>query len=166
MISSGDNLEQAAAQLYQANLAEIGVTMAITELEEGQLTDLMYGEAPPSERPHLTDWGWWPDYNDAWNEIYPNFHTESLAPNGSNALGYSNAEVDELLDASSTMGAGAEYDEAIARINEIMVVEDPAGAFYGSVQWYTILNSAIMGFEYNPIYINTYNVYDMYRVEM
>jgi len=164
MISSGEDLEQATAELYQANLAEIGVTMAITELEEGQLTDLMYGEAPPSERPHLTDWGWWPDYNDAWNEIYPNFHTDSLSPNGSNALGFSNAEVDELLDASSTMGAGAEYDETIARINEIMVVEDPAAAFYGSVQWYTILQPNIRGFEYNPIYINTYNVYEMYRV--
>ena len=166
MITAGDPEDTAIAQLYQANLAEIGVTVAITELEEGQLTELMYGESPAAERPHMTSWGWWPDYNDAWNEIYPNFHTDSIAPNGSNALGYSNAEVDELLDASSTLGAGAEYDETIARINEIMVVEDPAGAFYGSVQWYTVLAPNIMGFEYNPIYINTYNVYEMYRVEM
>ncbi len=165
MISSGSDLSQALAELYQANLAEIGVNMAITELEEGQFTDLMYGEAAVAERPHFADWGWWPDYNDAWNEIYPNFHTASHAPNGSNALGYSNPQVDELLDASSTMGAGAEYDETIAEINRIMVVEDPAGAFYGSVQWYTVLNPSIQGFEPNPIYINTYNLYDMYRVE-
>ncbi|CAN5706569.1 ABC transporter substrate-binding protein [soil metagenome] len=166
IISSGSDLSQATAELYQANLASIGVNLKITELEEGQLTDLMYGEAPASERPHFADWGWWPDYNDAWNEIYPNFHTASIAPNGSNALGYSNPDVDELLDASSTMGAGPEYDETIAEINRIMVEEDPAGAFYGSVQWYTILNPSIMGFEPNPIYINTYNVYEMYRVEM
>lgn len=165
IISSGSTLTQATAELYQAALSEIGVNLKITELEEGQLTDLMYGESPASERPHFADWGWWPDYNDAWNEIYPNFHTDSIAPNGSNALGYSNAEVDELLDKSSTLGAGEEYDQTIARINEIMVVEDPAGAFYGSVQWYTILNPSIMGFVPNPIYINTYNVYDMYRVE-
>ncbi len=166
IISSGSALTQAVAELYQATLSEISVNMKITELEEGQFTDLMYGEAPPSERPHLADWGWWPDYNDAWNEIYPNFATASLAPNGSNALGYSNETVDELLDKSSTMGAGEEYDQTIAEINQIMVVEDPAAAFYGSVQWYTVLDPSIRGFVYNPIYINTYNVYDMYRVEM
>jgi peptide/nickel transport system substrate-binding protein len=166
MITAGDPEDAAMAQLYQASLAEIGVNLAITELEEGQLSDLMYGESPAAERPHMTSWGWWPDYNDAWNEIYPNFHSASIAPNGSNALGFSNAQVDELLDASSTMAAGAEYDETIAEINRIMVEEDPAGAFYGSVQWYTVLNPAIMGFEPNPIYINTYNVYEMYRAEM
>jgi peptide/nickel transport system substrate-binding protein len=166
IIDSSSTLSQATAELYQANLAEIGVNLKITELEEGQLTDLMYGESPTNERPHFADWGWWPDYNDAWNEIYPNFHTASIAPNGSNALGYSNATVDELLDKSSTLGAGDEYDQTIAEINRIMVEEDPAGAFYGSVQWYTVLNPDIMGFEPNPIYINTYNVYDMYRVEM
>ncbi len=166
IISSGGPLTQATAELYQAALAEIGVNLKVTELEEGQLTDLMYGESPASERPHFADWGWWPDYNDAWNEIYPNFHTASIAPNGSNALGYSNSDVDELLDKSSTLGAGEEYDSTIAEINRIMVEEDPAGAFYGSVQWYTILHPSIMGFEYNPIYINTYNVYDMYRVEL
>ena len=165
IISSGSTLTQGVAELYQANLSEIGVSLSITELEEGQLTDLMYGESPPSERPHFADWGWWPDYNDAWNEIFPNFHTDSIAPAGSNALGYSNEQVDELLDKSSTLGAGEEYDTTIAEINRIMVEEDPAGAFYGSVQWYTILNPSIRGFVPNPIYINTYNVYDMYRVE-
>jgi peptide/nickel transport system substrate-binding protein len=166
IISTGSALTQPLAEFYQGNLAEIGVNLKITQLEEGQFSDLMYGESPTVERPHFADWGWWPDYNDAWNEIYPNFHSASIAPNGSNALGYSNPQVDELLDKSSTLGAGQEYNDTIAAINQIMVVEDPAGAFYGSVQWYTILNPAIMGFVYNPIYINTYNVYDMYRVEM
>lgn len=166
IITAGDGLSRAGAELFQANLNQIGVRLSISELEEGQLQELLYGSSPASERPHFADWGWWPDYNDAWNEIHPNFHTESIAPNGSNALGYSNARVDELLDASSTMGAGPEYDETIAEINRILVEEDPAAAFYGSVQWYTVMAADIRGFVPNPIYINTYNVYDMYRVEM
>lgn len=165
MISAGDSEETAMAQLYQANLQQIGVTVAITELEEGQQTDLMYGSASAEEKPHFVSWGWWPDYNDAWNEIYPNFHTDSITPEGSNALYYSNAQVDDLLDQSSTMGAGAEYDQTIAEINRIMVEEDPAAAFYGSVEWYTVLAPNIEGFVPNPIYINTYNLYDMHRVE-
>lgn len=165
MISSGQSEERAAAELFQANLAEIGVNVSITELEEGQQTDLMYGSAPAEEKPHFVDWGWWPDYNDAWNQLYPNFATASITPNGSNALYYSNTEVDDLLDQSATMSAGAEYDQVIADINRIMVEEDPAAAFYGSLNWYTILAANIEGFVPNPIYINTYNIYDMYRVE-
>lgn len=165
MITSGDTEDSAMAQLYQANLAEIGVNVKIVEMEEGQFTDLMYGEAPAEERPHFASWGWWPDYNDAWNEIYPNFHTDSIAPNGSNALYYSNADVDRLLDESSTLTSGDEYNQTIAEINRIMVEEDPAAAFYGSVQWFTVLQPNIRGFVPNPIYINTYNIYDMYRVE-
>jgi peptide/nickel transport system substrate-binding protein len=163
IVTADDPEDNALAQLFQANLTEIGVTLQITEMEEGQFTDLMYGESAAEEKPHLASWGWWPDYNDAWNEIYPNFHTDSITPNGSNALYYSNAEVDDLLDQSATMAAGDEYDQTIAEINRIMVEEDPAAAFYGSVQWYTVLAANIQGFEPNPIYINTYNLYDMYR---
>lgn len=162
-ITSGDQAEQAIAQLFQANLQTVGITLTIVEKEEGALTDFMYGSAPAEERPEFTYWGWWPDYNDAWNEIYPNFHTDSITPNGSNALYYSNKDVDALLDKTAGTIGEAEYNDAIAEINKIMVEDDPAAIFVGSVKWYTVLQPNIKGFEPNPIYINTYNVYDMYR---
>lgn len=163
-ITSGDQAEQAIAQLFQASAQELGVTVEIVSKEEGALTDFFYGEASGEERPHFYTWGWWPDYNDAWNEIYPNFHSQSAqTAAGGNAGVYSNADVDRLLDESSTMTSGPEYDQTIAEINRILVEEDPAGIFIGSVKWYTVLNPAIKGFVSNPIYINTYNVYDMYR---
>ena len=147
-------------------MQELGITVEITEREEGALTDFYYGEAPGEERPHFFLSGWWPDYNDAWNEIYPNFHSQSgQAATGGNQHAYVNAEVDRLLDESSTMSSGAEYDETIAAINQILVEDDPAGAFLGSVKWYTIMVPNLRGFVYNPLYMNTYNVYDMYRVE-
>lgn len=165
-ITSGDQGEQAIAQLYQANLAEIGVTVEIVEREEGALTDFFYGEAPAEERPHFFTSGWWPDYNDAWNEIHPNFHSQSgQAASGGNQHAYVNAEVDRLLDESSMLSSGPEYDATIAEINKILVEDDPAAAFIGSVRWYTIMVPNLRGFVYNPIYMNTYNVYDMYRVE-
>lgn len=163
MANQSSAINQQVAQLFQANLAEIGITMEIQQMEEGALTDLLYGEAPASERPEFVYWGWWPDYNDAWNEIYPNFHTESIAPNGSNATYYSNAEVDELLDSISEGTPGPEYNEAIAQINDILVRQDPAAIFVGALKWYTVMQPNIKGFTPNPIYINTYNVYDMYR---
>lgn len=164
-ITSGDEIDEATAQLFQANMQQIGVNVQIVNREEGSLTDFFYGEAPGEERPHFFSWGWWPDYNDAWNEIYPNFYsTAAQTAAGGNAAFYANAEVDRLLDQSSTMSSGEEYDKVIADINTILVQTDPAAMFIGSVKWYTVLNLNIRGFVYNPIYINTYNVYDMYRV--
>ncbi len=165
-IDSGDTESQAIAQLFQANLQQLGITVEIVEREEGALTDFRYGEAPGEERPHFITSGWWPDYNDAWNEIHPNFHSQSgQTAAGGNQHVYSNAEVDRLLDESSTMSSGPEYDAIIAEINKILVEDDPAAAFDGSVKWYTIMVSNLRGFVYNPLYMNTYNVYDMYRVE-
>ncbi len=153
------------AQLFQAALEEIGVKLEISQREEGALTEFVYGEAPASERPHFVYWGWWPDYNDAWNEVYPNFHTDSITPNGSNAMYYSNAEVDTLLDEISVSVEEDVYFEKLAAINEILVKTDPAACFFGSWQWYTVMQKNIAGFTPNPIYINTYPVYDMYRTE-
>ena len=153
------------AQLMQANLAEIGATMEIVQREEGALTEFNYSETPAEERPHFVSWGWWPDYNDAHNEMYPNFHTNSIVPNGSNIGYYSNADFDALLDSIELGAPEDEYNKAIADANEILVRTDPAAIFYGSNQWYTVIQPNIKGFVPNPIYINTYNVYDMYREE-
>ena len=162
-ISSASASGKALAQLFQASLQTLGISMDIIQKEEGSLTEFMYGEAPAEQRPHFVYWGWWPDYNDAWNEIYPNFHTKSIVPNGSNALYYSNAQVDQLLDKSAGSLGAAEYDQTIADINKVLVEDDPAAIFLGSNQWYTVMQPNIKGFTPNPIYINTYNVYDMYR---
>ena len=162
-LSASSATGQSMAQLFQANLAEIGVTMEIIQREEGALTEFNYGEAPAEERPHFLSWGWWPDYNDAHNEMYPNFHTNSIVPNGSNASYYSNAEFDALLDGIELGAPEDEYNAAIAEANDILVRIDPAAIFYGSMQWYTVIQKNIRGFVPNPIYINTYNIYDMYR---
>jgi peptide/nickel transport system substrate-binding protein len=165
-VVSGDTEGEAIAQLFQANLQELGVDMEIVGKEEGAYEDFFYGEAPGEERPHFFSGGWWPDYNDAWNEIHPNFHSQSQqTAAGGNVSFYSNQQVDELLDKSATMSSGPEYDATIAEINKILVEDDPAAAFLGSVRWYSIFNPKVKGFSYNPIYMNTYNIYDMYREE-
>ncbi|HYI14748.1 MAG TPA: ABC transporter substrate-binding protein, partial [Thermomicrobiales bacterium] len=164
-LSASSATGQSSAQLFQANLAEIGVTLEIVQREEGSLTEFNYGEAPAEERPHFLSWGWWPDYNDAHNEMYPNFHTNSIVPNGSNAGHYSNADFDALLDSIELGAPEEEYNKAIADANEILVRTDPAAVFYGSMQWYTVIQPNIQGFVPNPIYINTYNLYDMFREE-
>jgi hypothetical protein len=58
-----------------------------------------------------------------------------------------------------------EYNTLMFEANDILVQQDPGGMFWGSVQWYTVMQPNISGFQPNPIYINTYNVYDMFRTE-
>ncbi|RIK46236.1 MAG: ABC transporter substrate-binding protein [Chloroflexi bacterium] len=160
--SSSDN-DISVAQLFQANLQKIGITMDIVQKEEGALTDFNYSETPPEERPHFVSWGWWPDYNDAYNEIYPNFASASWTPNGSNAGFYKNDRLDEILDTVAPGVPAEEYTTLMAEANNILTEQDPAAIYWGSVNWYTILQPNIKGFEHNPIYLNTYNVYRMYR---
>ena len=58
-----------------------------------------------------------------------------------------------------------QYNTLMAEANNILTEKNPGGLYYGSVLWYTIMAKNIQGFQPNPIYINTYNLYDMYRTE-
>jgi hypothetical protein len=42
---------------------------------------------------------------------------------------------------------------------------DPPAIFWGTVQWYTIMNAKVRGFVWNPIYLNSYYFYNMYKVK-
>ena len=70
------------AQLFQANLAEIGITLTIEQVDSPTFTGIFYGDAPAEERPNFMRWGWWPDYNDAWNDLYPTTQLRRLGQQG------------------------------------------------------------------------------------
>ena len=61
----------AMSELFQANLAEIGITLTIEPVDQGTRAATFYGDTPAEERPNFMLWSWWPDYNDAWNVLYP-----------------------------------------------------------------------------------------------
>jgi len=166
MISSGSDLTAALAQLFQANLQQIGYNLDIRQVERAARTNLAYGDAPPSQRPDFFgDWGWWPDYNDGYNELFPNFYSKSAGSAGSNVGFYKNDRFDQILD---TLAPGitdqAKYNQLLAEAQDILTKQDPPAIYWGMVTWYTVLRSNIRGFVWNPIYLNWYNYYDMYRV--
>ncbi len=167
MFSSGDELSKQIAQLMQANLQKIGYDLDIREVERATETDLAYGDSPPDQRPDFFgDWGWWPDYNDGYNEIYPNFYSKSAGSAGANAGFYKNDRVDEILDTIAPGVSEADYNKLMAECQNILVEKDPGAIYWGAVRWYTILGADVRGFEWNPIYLNTYYFYDMFRVKM
>lgn len=161
LYQTGDDI--ATAQLFQSSLAEIGVTLTLREIDPSGMNSLLFGDQPAEERPHIISWGWWPDYNDSYNQLYPNFHSESFGSAGSNALGYSNAKVDELLDKAGNATSQDELTELTSQIVQILIWEDPAAIFYVQNTRSTALRADIRGFIPNAIYIATYNFHEMWR---
>ena len=45
-------------------------TSRSSQVDSATLDDTVYGDAPAEEQPHfIGSWGWWPDYNDPWNQL-------------------------------------------------------------------------------------------------
>jgi peptide/nickel transport system substrate-binding protein len=164
MYFTGGNAPEAAiAELFQANLAQLGIDLEIQQVERSGLYDLLYSDTPPEDRPHFIVWGWWPDYNDSWNQLYPNFHSESAGSAGSNAMFYDNSDFDTYLDQMEAAETEEELIEATGNAVQILMWDDPGAIFYQQVIRATVLSSDIRGFVPNGIYINAFNFHEMWR---
>jgi peptide/nickel transport system substrate-binding protein len=160
-IESGIERDRATMELFQANLAEIGLNLEIEQLDLTTFTGLAYGDAPPEERPNMMNWFWWPDYNDAWNHLYPQITCESGGSAGANIGFYCNEQVDELMDTARDAPDEETYMGAIAEVQQIITEEDPAAIYYLEIPWTVQFRNHVSGIFVNPIYIGTYNFWKM-----
>ena len=163
ILAEGNADTNAIAELYQASLADAGVNLKLVQVDRSALIDMAYGDAPPEERPHMMSSGWWPDYNDSYNQLFPNFHPESAGSAGSNSMFYGNEEVGRLLDAARDAATEEELIDLTGQILQIMIWDDPAAVFYAQVTRATMLSPDIRGFTPNGIYIASYNYHEMWR---
>lgn len=160
MIAADNELSAAIAQLFQANLQQIGYDLAIEAIDQASLIDLAYGVTDPADKPDaIGDWSWFPDYNDAYNQIAPNFQSDG----GSNIGFYANDRVDEILATLAPGVAGDAYDDLAAEAQALLTEQDPPAIFMGAKRYYTVLGADIRGFAANPIYLEGYNLYEMSR---
>jgi peptide/nickel transport system substrate-binding protein len=161
----GDVLNDATiAQLFQANLQQIGFNLELVTWERGQFIDMLYGDSPAEERPmFMGGWSWWPDYNDPWNQLAPNFLAASSGGGGSNAGYYVNDRFEEIM---AQVEVFTDQNEMLALMKEaqnILTEQDPPVLYYGEPLWTTTIRKNIKGFVSNPLYLGSYNFYDMYR---
>jgi peptide/nickel transport system substrate-binding protein len=153
------------AELYQASLAEIGIQLTIEEVDTTTFTATFYGDAPAEERPHVMGWSWWPDYNDAWNQLYPIVSCESWGSKGGNGGFYCNERVDELLAQAKDAADLETYATALAEAQQILSRDDPSGIYYAQPEWTTVLRKGVEGFVFNPINLGTYDLHALHRTE-
>ena len=146
--------------LLQENLAEVGVTLSIEAVDLSTLLGTLYGEAPPEERPNLMLFNWWPDYNDAWNQLDPLVRCE---PHGSaNGGYYCNAEVDALLDGARDAATTEAFQAAVSELQAILA-DDPSAIYMAEPKWVTVLPPDIQGWSFNPINLGQIDFHKLSR---
>jgi peptide/nickel transport system substrate-binding protein len=163
ILSTTTNYETTPLELFQARLAEIGITLTIEQTDQAANIALLYGDTPAEERPNFMTQSWWPDYNDPWNALYPTTSCDSWGSKGANSGFYCNEEYEALLDESQDASTLESYTEILDQAQTIITSEDPPGIYYAQPNWPTILQSTIEGFSFNPINIGTYDFWKLSR---
>ena len=156
--------DQTIAQLFQANVQKMGFNLELTSVDTATLNSVAFGDSPADERPHFVGgWGWWPDYNDPWNQLAPNFLKDQIGNGGSNVGAWSNDRFEELMAQAEHYTSEEDLDKLMVEIQNILTEQDPPAIYYGQVVRYTVLGKDIQGFVPNPLYLDSYNFYGMSR---
>jgi oligopeptide transport system substrate-binding protein len=128
------------------------------------LKDLIYGDMPAEEQPHfIGSWAWWPDYNDPYNQFYPNFTAAAQDGGGSNAGDWVNPRFEEIMREAATYTDEARLIAIMKEAQNILTEQDPPCIYQGQPTYYTILRNDIQGYYNNPLYLNSYPFYRMSR---
>ncbi len=157
----GAGAESVPVELYQASLAEIGITLNIELVDQTTFTATFYGDAPAEERPNFMRWSWWPDYNDAWNVLQPTMSCEAWGSSGANGGFFCNEEFEDLLVEAKNASTLETYEEVLQQAQEIVVTQDVPVVSVAQPKWTTVYNKRVQGFVFNPINLGTYDFYRM-----
>jgi ABC-type transport system substrate-binding protein len=156
--------DQTIAQLFQANVQQMGFNLELTAVDTATLNSVAFGDSPAEERPHFVGgWGWWPDYNDPWNQLAPNFLAGQIGDGGSNVGAWSNDRFEEIMAEAEHYTSEEQLDKLMVEAQNILTEQDPPAIYYGQVVRYTILGKDIQGFVPNPLYLDSFNFYGMSR---
>lgn len=160
------NLERAqtVAQLFQADVQSIGFNLDIISVDYATIESTIYGDAPVEERPHfISPWGWWPDYNDPWNQLWPNFTEANLGGGGANGGYWMNPRFEEIVAEAENYESEERLTELMIEAQSILTELDPPAIYYGQIVRYTVLGADIQGYVPNPLYLDSFNTYEMSR---
>jgi peptide/nickel transport system substrate-binding protein len=154
---------KAAIQLFQASLATIGITLDIQTEDAGATMTLMQGDAPAQDRPNVSSNFWWPDYNDAWNHLYPQVDSASWGSKGANTGLYKDDQVDQLLASAKDAPDDATYTKAMTDVQQTISKDDPPSVYYAQPEWVVVFQKNVQGVVFNPINVGTYVFQKMSR---
>src|SRR5215203_3701773 len=162
MLLPPGNLETAAtAELFQANLAAIGVALDIQQVDFATYVGIFTGDLPAEERPNLLPSFWSPDYDDAWNHLWPQVSCDSWQ--SGNGGHYCNHRVEELLEQARAAADVNAYQEALDAIQQIVTRDDPAAVYFAQPESLTVLRHDMVGFTPDPVVGDIFDFYALHR---
>ena len=144
-------------ELFQSNMADLGMTVNIQELSPSAWADLM---SNPETARHAFGLVWWPTLATPYDYMFSLFATGAQGTAGYNWGYYSNPELDELLDQGT-----AELDEAkraeIYDQAQVLLVDDAPALFVYEKRYRLPMRDNVEGFVFNGVFIETLNFYGM-----
>ncbi len=152
----------AAAPLLQAQLAQLGITVKIQQLDSGAFDTIFFGTEPASRRPNLMGYGWYPDYDDPYDAAVPLVASYSAGPNGVNGGYYHNREVDALLAQMQNADRDTLVRDAY-KLQDITGRLDPPAIWTDERADVVVLSSAVQGYFDNPVEAYTVDYYALHR---
>lgn len=149
------------AELFRTNLETVGLQLEAMSVDFASYVAMLYGDLPADERPNLLPLFWSPDYNDAWNHLWPQVSCQAWqAGNGGH---YCNERVEALLEQTRTAGDEALYRSALGEIQQIVTRDDPAAIYYAQPEWLTVLRRDIGGFTPDLVVGDLVDFYALHR---
>jgi peptide/nickel transport system substrate-binding protein len=158
----GNALVQSIVELFQANLARIDIHLEIEPVDFASYTSMLYSNLAAEDRPNLLPLLWQPDYDDAWSQLWPT--TACDAWTSGNIGHYCNDEVDELLLVARDTTDEAVYLDSLARVQQIVAVDDPVAIYLAQPEWITVLRSDVGGFVLNKLAGEVLDYFAMFRI--
>ena len=160
-LAVGNSEAAAIPELFQANLAQVGLQLDIQVLDFATYIGLVFGDEPAEARPNLFSLFWSPDYNDGWNQLWP--QVACAAWQAGNAGQYCNARVDDLLEEAKRSADEARYLAALSEVQQIVTRDDPAAIYVAQAEWPTVLRRDLGGFDLNLVEPSIFDFYALRR---
>ncbi|WP_423751119.1 ABC transporter substrate-binding protein [Salinirarus marinus] len=143
--------------IMQEQLGEVGIKVNINQVEQSKM--LSVSRAPLDEHPGMITSWWASDFPDPGGILNPVFHSDFIVPDGNNWFGYSNPDVDELLNTLRTSVDQAEREQAAKEANKLIVDDAPA-VFMVHPDTTRALNQNVQNFEgAMPSFVTHFNTF-------
>jgi peptide/nickel transport system substrate-binding protein len=144
--------ERRAAELFQANLAELGIDVELT----GELWAATVEKATnPDIRPGSILWFANPETSSPDSGLWKTFHCDS--GHWSN-YGYCNAEVDRLLEEAATELDEAKRTDLYRQVQQVLQEDSPAVNAYIE-ETFKVFSSDVEGYTYLPMHPDVVDYY-------
>ncbi|KAF0144996.1 MAG: ABC-type dipeptide transport system periplasmic component [Nitrospirae bacterium] len=142
---TADNEVVDIAEVIQSYLKDVGIKANIKQLEWSA-----YKEAINKGETDMFWLGWFADYPDPENFLFPLFHSANLGPAGNRAR-YKNPKVDYLIEAGQHAYTMKERDMYYEKA-ENMIVDDAAWVFFWHKTDYTVRQPWVKNYQTYLIY--------------